>query len=175
METPRWERLSTIQDWARQLEALLLAAESAVREGTSADRLAVQRLLTEFVKASPARCAFLDRIASAASHDVLLHEVQAALKGIEARNAELRRAASLIEDVTREARSDARAIGFLNAIEVLDRAKLAMDALEAAEKALNAPDGKVLEGITALKAALAPLVARLKADVAEDPGEERGP
>lgn len=147
MQAPRWEQLQTIEDWAHQLDLLLQAAARAVADGQAQQRLEVQKLLHEFVKESPSRCSFLDTIASQAARDLLLQEVQASAAAIAARNVELQRATGLIADVTGEAKKDARSIRLENAVEALQRASVAVEALKAAEGAVTNPDAALLAKI----------------------------
>jgi hypothetical protein len=80
MEDIRWDELISIKDWSAALKKILDEARTAVEQNDSDKRLALQALLVEYVKKSPAKCEELDTIANQAARDLFLSQIEASLK-----------------------------------------------------------------------------------------------
>jgi hypothetical protein len=100
MEDIRWDELVSIKDWAAALKKILDEARAAIEQNDSDKRLALQALLVEYVKKSPAKCEELDNIANQAARDLFLSQIEASLQAIAARNAELQKVTDMIGGIS---------------------------------------------------------------------------
>lgn len=158
MSSIKWNTLLTIRDWAAALEKLLEQAREAVTGNNAEARQAVQQQLIEYTKNSPAMCNALDDIASQASTDLFVAQVDACLVAIGARNAELKKAIALIEGATDHALKDARTIQLGNLVESLRKTRGALAAFKTLERKLAAPDQNLLAKVKAVEEAIAELM-----------------
>jgi hypothetical protein len=100
MEDIRWDELDSIKDWSAVLKKLLDEARTAIEQNDSEKRLALQDLLVEYVKNSPAKCEELDKIANRAAKDLFLDQIGASLQAIAARNTELQKVTDMMSGAT---------------------------------------------------------------------------
>lgn len=159
MPSTRFSALITIDDWAASLGRLLKEVEEAIRAGEANAKLALEDLLFEFIKQSPPAAQYLDAIAGQAQRDLLTSEVQQALAGIAARNAELKRATLLIKQAAEQAQKSKKELQFENVLSVLEKAKAGLEALKELEEAATAPDRELLDRVVAVTGAIAELEA----------------
>lgn len=139
-----FDNLVTIEDWAGMLKELLSKAKKAIEANNSNERLTTQKLLLEYIKKSPSKCNFLDDIAGKAGNDLFISETNESLKQIATRNEELNKAINLIKGVTNDANKQAKHIQFENVVEILDKAKVAIEAFNKLEGTLDS-DASLLE------------------------------
>ncbi len=79
-ESTDWNSLTTLEDWAGVLQALLVAGEASIRSGDPIERGAAQKRLIEFVLESPNSIAIeLDELARGAIDAILLPGKEQAL------------------------------------------------------------------------------------------------
>jgi hypothetical protein len=149
LPTVKFDELITIDEWSGALRTILDAALEATRNKDSQERQDLQDLLLAFIKNSPAKVELLDVIARKAIEDLALAEISVSLERISSRTAELNRAVGLVEAVTAEATQDARSLQMKSTLDALAKAKAAIDALTAIEKAAAAPDQSLMQKLKA--------------------------
>jgi hypothetical protein len=152
-----FDELVTLADWTAALQSILDEAKTAIQSNDQGKKLELQDQLRAYIKRSPEKCEFLDNIAHKAIDDLFISVVGSALSAIDARNAELKKATAVVADVTHEAENDAKSIQFKTAIEVLTKAKAAVEKLKALEQQLAQPDQNLLDKIKALTDAISDL------------------
>jgi len=150
-----FDNLISIDEWSDALRRILDAAKAAAGQEDSQDRQKLQDLLLTFVKKSPAKVELLDVIARGAIEDLAVAEITARLDRIASRTAELNRTVGLVESVTEEAKKSERALRLESTIEVLNKAKAAIDAFKKVEKAFTNPDLTLLNSLTTSADAIA--------------------
>ncbi len=153
MDTPNWDDLILLQDWAEALKGILAAAEQAIQSDNN-ERPDVAELLRTFVKKSPFNAGALDKIATDAIIDLNINVIADALRAIRARNDELKRQIDLIEGVTSQAATDAKKLRLDGVNQVLANARTALEALRSANDALGSPDAALAKKITAVVKAI---------------------
>jgi hypothetical protein len=154
MAASRFSSAVTVEDWATELTAILGDVERAVEGGTFEKRLELQDLLFEFVKASPTSAEALDAIARRAAGDLLKAEVEDAVAGIAARNAELKEATRLIRQGTAEAKGAAKALQFEKVAESLESARAGIEALTALRDGLTDEDAELTDRLIEIAGAI---------------------
>jgi hypothetical protein len=153
MPTIDWSDLILLEDWADALRQILAAAESAVQTPLG-KRQEVAELLRLFIKKSPVDAGVLDNIATGAIIDLDINIMEEALRAIRAREATLKLQISLITGVTAQAKNDAKKLRLDNVNKVLANAKVALKALQAANRALDPPDEELSQKIEAIITAM---------------------
>lgn len=153
MPTIDWNDLILLEDWADALRQILAAAENAVQIPLG-KRQEVADLLRTFIKKSPTDAGVLDNIATGAITDLDISIMDDALRAIKGREATLKLQISLITGVTAQAKNDAKKLRLDNVNKVLASAKVALKALQAANKVLNPPDEELSQKIEAIITAM---------------------
>lgn len=150
MATFEWNQLETFEEWANALRNILDAAEVVI-EGDDSNKknkkLELQKLLFEFVKRSPSRCADLDDIARKAADDIFRGIVSESIKAIADRSIELKEVTDLVKSVTEDAKKDQKAILFENVIEGIDRITGTAKRLKSLKGSLSASENDLLAKI----------------------------
>lgn len=149
MDTPDWDNLILLQDWAEALKAILADAEQAIQSDGN-ERQAVAETLRTFVKKSPFNAGALDKIATDAIIDLNINVIADALRAIRTRNEELKRQIDLIEGVTSQAGADAKQLRLDGVNKILADAKMALQALQSANNALVSPDNALSKKVAAI-------------------------
>ena len=99
------------------------------------------------LKESPSYCRVLDDIATRASYNIFITETNEALKRITERNAELKKALELIKGTTARMKKSRKAIQFEGVIEILNKAKTAIDELKNIGETFDDNEKSILEKI----------------------------
>jgi DNA repair exonuclease SbcCD ATPase subunit len=147
MESIKWHELITGEEWANVLGEILDVAKAVLLENDS-DKLGdIQDTLDKFVKESPSYCRVLDDIAAKASLNIFVTETNEALKRITERNAELKKALELIKGTTARMKKSRKAIQFEGVIEILNKAKTAIDELKNIGETFDEKEKSILEKI----------------------------
>jgi hypothetical protein len=102
-----WDNITGFQQWSDKLDELLGAAEALASDSGTAARLAASRRFRDFIDNSwpnDEAIKALDEIAARAAQDLMLDTVDARLREIAGRTAELRQ-------ITKQFRDQAAAVG----------------------------------------------------------------
>jgi AcrR family transcriptional regulator len=153
MDTPDWNNLILLEDWAETLETLLAAAKAAIR-GSEADREEVSRLLRTFVEKSPFNAKKLDDIATNSIISLNIADIEAALREIATRDDELQAQLAIIQAATDHAQADIKKLRLDQVNKTLATARTALKALQKANKALKSPDAALTVKIDAIVQAI---------------------
>lgn len=143
-----FNHLVTIEQWARELNALLERAAGVAVAGSGAAE--VQQDLFAFIKASPGKCDFLDVIAGAAANDLFDRETARLIASIESRRRELQAATKMLQSVTTEVGKSERDLKFERLVETLNVSTSLIEELKAVERELTADQRSTLQKALAI-------------------------
>jgi len=147
MESIIWDELVTEEEWANVLGKILDEAKDALAQNDPVKLSDIQDVLEKFVKESPSYCRLLDDIAVKASYNIFITETNEALKRISERNAELKKALELIKGTTARMKKTRKEILFEEVIDILNKAKTAIDELKNIGEAFEDNEKSLLERI----------------------------
>lgn len=144
----------TIKEWTDLLSKFIEEAKKAVEEDNFNKRKNARDHLIGFIKQSPQKVEYLDDIARQALNNLSEFEVDKALADIAKTAEELKKTATMIDQITDEANKSASRIKLETILEKIQQAKNAMELLDEIEEDLTDGDRELIEKIKSLRETL---------------------